>query len=106
MKQVRAENYRRFDAAEQPELQFGPGSPVTRSTIDSMIDSATYLQEVTRANLEYCVTPCLCDGTLGRLDCQRCNEAKTRRMRALLKPNRMKQRCGGADEQEINRNGT
>jgi hypothetical protein len=106
VKQVKAENYARYDASLQPELDFGPGAPVIRSTIDAMIADATYLTEVTKANLDYCVTSCMCPETLGSNSCAKCNDAKRKRMRSLLKNNVMRRQCGDASEQPFNDNGT
>jgi hypothetical protein len=84
-----AEQYHRYDAALQPQLDFGAVPAQLVSPLDNNITQATWASDATKLDLNSIEDP-----------------AKRKRMRELLRFNGMRRQCGSADEQEINRNGT
>jgi hypothetical protein len=89
MKQYIAERFRRYEAASQPELDFGPAPAQEVSPIDHEVAQAMWARD---------------SGTLDLTSIE--DPAKRKRMRELLRPGGMKRRCGDASEDPLNDNGT
>jgi hypothetical protein len=106
VKRYVAERFARYDAALQPQLDFGAAPAQIVSPLDNNIAQATYLGDATKLDLNAVVASCMCDGSIGSLTCERCTSAKRRRLRELLRSNGMRRKCGSADELDFNRNGT